>query len=319
VERDLPIAGSPYKASQAARPEGDPNRTCVWNRDMYGVDANTPAGQAWYQSIAHQYAEWGVDYIKCDDIACLQKGTFYGDREIEALSTSLRQSGRSILLSLSPGPAPVNCGQHLKQFAHLWRISGDFWDNWHSLSNNFELFGSWLPDNGPGHWADGDMIPFGHICLRNCDVRPDRWTRFTPEEQITLMSLWALAPSPLMLGMHLPDNDAWTTALLTNPEVLAVNQDALGHAARRAYGQPVPAEMWHKELADGSRAVGFFNRSDKAVRIEVPWRRLGYLSAPQVRDLWLRHDLGSAERYSAEIPAHGAVLLQVSHSKTATH
>ena len=311
VERDTPIAGSSFKASQAARPADDVNRTCVWNRDMFGVDANTPAGLAWYASIARQYADWGVDYIKCDDIACLERGAYYDAAEIEALSRSLRASGRSILLSLSPGPAPVNCGPHLKQFAHLWRISGDFWDNWRALSRNFELFADWLPDMGPGHWADGDMIPFGRICQRNCDVRPDRWTRFTPAEQLTLMSLWALAPSPLMLGMNLPDNDAWTTAILTNPEVLAVNQDELGRAARRAFGSPVPAETWSKELADGARAVGFFNRTDQPVKIEVPWRHLGWLAAPQVRDLWMHRDLGRQERYAAELPAHGAVLLRV--------
>ena len=102
------------------------------------------------------------------------------------------------------------------------------------------------------------MIPLAHICQRNCDVRPDRWTKFTRDEQLTLMSLWALAPSPLMLGMNLPDNDDWTTALLTNPEVLAVNQDAEGRAAWRMAGPPVPAETWMKQLADGSFAVGCF-------------------------------------------------------------
>ncbi len=90
------------------------------------------------------------------------------------------------------------------------------------------MFADWLASAAPGHWPDGDMIPFGHICQRNCDVQPDRWTRFTRDEQLTLMSLWALAPSPLMLGMNLPDNDDWTTALLTNPEVLAVNQNPVG-------------------------------------------------------------------------------------------
>jgi hypothetical protein len=311
VSADTPIAGSAFKASQAILPEGDPNRVCRWNRDMYGVDADSPAGKAWYDSIAGQYAEWGVDYIKCDDIACLEQGRFYGAPEIEALSRSLRASGRSIGLSLSPGPAPVNCSRHLKQFANLWRISGDFWDNWPALNRNFDLFAAWLPDTGPGHWADGDMIPFGRICQRNCDVKPDRWTRFTPDEQVTLMSLWALAPSPLMLGMNLPDNDPWTTALLTNPEVVAVNQDALGRAARRMSGAPVPAETWLKELADGSCAVGFFNRSDQPVKLDVPWRHLGYGSAPQVRDVWRRRDLGRQERFAAELPAHGSLLLRV--------
>ena len=310
VERAAPIAGSAFTAAQAVLPEGDPNRECVWNRDMFGVAADTPAGQAWDASLAKQYADWGVDYIKCDDIANLQRGRFYAAREIEALSQALRHSGRSVVLSLSPGPAPVNCGPHLRRFAHLWRISGDFWDNWRALDHNFEIFAAWLPDNGPGHWADGDMIPFGHICQRNCDVKPDRWTRFTRDEQLTLMSLWALAPSPLMLGMNLPDNDAWTTAILTSPEVLAVNQDPLGRAARRRFGPPVPAETWIKELADGSCAVGFFNRADQAVKLDIPWRHLGFLAPPEVRDLWLRNELGRQERFIADLPPHGCLLLQ---------
>jgi hypothetical protein len=311
VQANTPIAGSSFKASQASLPEGDVNRTCRWNRDMYGVDADTSAGKAWYASIAKQYAEWDVDYIKCDDIACLEQGRFYGAPEIEVLSRSLRGSGRSIVLSLSPGPAPVNCSPHLKQFAHLWRISGDFWDNWRALDRNFDLFAGWLPDTGPGHWADGDMIPFGHICQRNCDVKPNRWTRFTPDEQLTLMSLWALVPSPLMLGMNLPDNDPWTAAILSNPEVLAVNQDELGLTARRMFGPPVPAETWVKTLADGSWAVGFFNRTNQTVKVDVPWRHIGYLSAPQVRDLWLHRDLGRQERFTSELAAHACVLLRV--------
>ena len=140
VEQNLPISGSKFTAAQAVLPESDTNRTCVWNRDMFGVDATTEAGRAWYASIARQYADWGVDYIKCDDIANLQRGKFYDAAEIEALSTSLKNSGRSIVLSLSPGATPVNAGPHVKQFANLWRISGDFWDNWPSLDHNFGLF-----------------------------------------------------------------------------------------------------------------------------------------------------------------------------------
>jgi len=314
VGENLPIVGSNFKASQAVLPEGDPNRTCVWNRDMFGVDATTEAGKAWYASIAKQYADWGVDYIKCDDIANLQRGKFYDAVEIEALSLALKNSGRSIVLSLSPGATPVNVGTHVKQFANLWRISGDFWDKWPSLDHNFGLFAAWYDDGGPGHWPDGDMIPFGHVCLRNCDVKPDRWARFTRGEQVVLMSLWALAPSPLMLGMNLPDNDEWTTALLANPEVLAVNQDALGKAARRMTGPPQIAETWVKELADGSLAVGFFNRTSQPVKVDFPWRNLGFSSAPEVRDLWLRKDLERQENFSFELPPHGCVLLRVKGS-----
>ncbi|HUA38177.1 MAG TPA: putative Ig domain-containing protein [Candidatus Sulfopaludibacter sp.] len=314
VAKNLPIAGSKFTAAQAVLPEGDPNRICVWNQDMFGVDATTAAGRAWYASIANQYAAWGVDYIKCDDIANLQRGQIYDADEIEVLSTALKNSGRSIVLSLSPGATPVSHAAHVARFANLWRISPDFWDNWRSLNHNFDLFARWTQYTGPGHWPDGDMIPFGHICQRNCDVRPGRWTRLTRDEQLTLMSLWALASSPLMLGMNLPDNDAWTTALLTNPETLAIDQDPLGKPAQRAANPGVPAEIWVKPLADGSRALGLFNRTSLPVKVDLPWRNLrksGIRSRPEVRDLWLREDLGRQENLVATLPPHGCLLLKV--------
>jgi alpha-galactosidase len=311
VEANLPIADSQFTAAQAVRPENDPNRPCRWNRDMFGVDGTTGAGKAWYASIAKQYASWGVDYIKCDDIANLQQGAIYPATEIEAVSMALKNSGRSEVLSLSPGPAPVGRAAHLEQFANLWRISNDFWDNWRSLNYNFDLFARWQSNAVPGHWPDGDMIPFGHICQRNCDVRPDRWTRFTRDEQLTLMSLWSLAPSPLMLGMNLPDNDDWTAALLTNPEVLASDQDPAGKPARRVTNLSPPAETWIKPLADGSSAVGFFNRTGGPVKMDVSWHKLGFRSRPTVRDLWLRKDLGRQKNFIAELPPHGCALLQV--------
>ena len=311
VEQNLPIAGSQFTAAQAPLPESDTNRTCVWNHDMFGVDATTDAGKAWYASIAQQYAAWGVDYIKCDDIADFFRGKYYGGDEIEALSTALQKTDHSIILSLSPGPSPTYASEHLKQFANLWRISNDFWDNWRSLNHNFSLFAEWHGNGAIGHWPDGDMIPFGHICQRNCDVHPDRWTRFSHDEQLTLMSLWSLAPSPMMLGMNLPDNDDWTTAILSNPEVLAVDQDVLGRQARRMTADGTVTEMWVKELADGSLAVGFFNRTEKTARVDYRWHYLGFAGAPAVRDLWLRKDLDRQPHFTAEIPAHGCVLLKV--------
>jgi hypothetical protein len=312
VEQDLPIHGTNFHASQAARPVGDPARECKWNRDMFGVDAATDAGKAWYADIAKQYAAWGVDYIKCDDIANLQRGTNrYPRLEVEALANGIRASGRPIILSLSPGPALVSESTHLNEYANLWRISGDFWDNWRALNHNFDLFAAWETNGSVGHWPDGDMIPFGHICIRNCDVHPDRWTRFTRDEQLTLMSLWSLAPSPLMLGMNLPDNDDWTTALLTNPEVVALNQDALGKPARRIFISNLPAELWVRELADGSHAVGLFNRTGAAAKVALNWREAGFSQAPKIRDLWLRKDLERSKVFATQLPAHGCVLLRV--------
>ena len=306
VDQNLPIAGSSFTAAQAVLPVGDPGRNCAWrNYDMYGVAATNAAGKAWYASIAKQYAAWGVDYVKCDDIS-----SPYRTAEIEALSSALRSTDRSIVLSLSPGPTPINRGEDVKLLANLWRISGDFWDRWTSLNRNFDLFTRWASNAAPGHWPDGDMIPFAHICQRNCDVKPDRWTRFTRDEQLTLMSLWALAPSPLMLGMNLPDNDDWTTALLTNPEVIAVDQDTAGHAAQRVTGLNVPAEVWMKKLEDGSSTVGFFNRTDQPVKLDVAWASLGLSSRPQVRDLWTREDLGRQKNFAAELAPHACLLLK---------
>lgn len=319
VEQNRPIAGSKFTAAQAALPEGDPNRTCVWNSDMFGVDATTAAGKAWYESIARQYAQWGVDYVKCDDIANMLRGGIYGSNEIEALSLALRHSGRSIVLSLSPGPAPVTQAAHLEEFANLWRISGDFWDNWRSLNNQFRLFDQWHGYGKPGHWPDGDMIPFGHICQRNRDVHPDRWTRFTRNEQLTLMSLWALAPSPLMLGANLPDNDPWTTALLSNPEVLAVDQDALGLQGQQRGATTSGAEIWTKKLADDSIAVGFFNRGEKLLTMDYPWRNLGFTDGAQVRDLWIRKDLGRQQDLTADLPPHCCILVRAMAGSAAAY
>lgn len=125
------------------------------------------------------------------------------------------------------------------------------------------------------------------------------------------MSLWALAPSPLMLGMNLTDNDDWTTAIISNPEVLAVNQDSAGLPAKRRYGSEPHGEVWVKELADGALAVGFFNRTDAPVKVNFSWRNFGFSEAVNVRDLWLRHDLGRANSFHETISAHGCYLLQV--------
>jgi alpha-galactosidase len=109
--------------------------------------------------------------------------------------------------------------------------------------------------------------------------------------------------------MNLPDNDEWTTALLTNPEVLAVNQDSAGKPAKRFFIPGLAAELWCRELADGSQAVGLFNRTGATAKVQLQWSELGILSAPEVRDLWLRKNLGKDQKFTSEIPAHGCVLL----------
>ena len=223
-------------------------RTCSGSGD-------TPAGQAWYDSILRLYAQWGVDFIKVDDVTL----PYYGG-EVEAIRKAIDKCGRAIVFSTSPGQTPVAKAGHVKMHANMWRISEDFWDDWGMLNHTFDLAAAWQGHGGPGHWPDADMIPLGRIGKRS--VGPERTTRLTRDEQITLMSLWVLLPSPLMLGMNLPENDPWTLSLLTNDEVLAVNQDPLGKPATRV-SQKNGLEVWTKQFKGGAKAVGLFNRNGK--------------------------------------------------------
>jgi len=297
---NLPIEGSNFTATEA----GNTNSKCVWCPDMFGVNSNA-AGQAWYDSCARLWAGWGVDYIKVDDLS-----EPYHLAEVEMVRHAIDQCGRSIVFSTSPGETPIGQATNVMAHANLWRVSGDFWDNWKSLNHEFSLGARWHDFVGPGHWPDADMLPVGHLSISNRSVGPDRFTHFTRDEQLTHISLWSLLPSPLMIGANLPDNDGWTTALLTNPEVLAVNQDSADNPARRITGQSQTAEIWMKELADGTFAVGIFNRTDQPVKVNFPWRELGFHSTPKVRDLWLRTDLGRQNNFTAELPPHGCVLLR---------
>ena len=192
---------------------------------------------------------------------------------------------------------------HIMSNANLWRVSDDFWDDWKSLDHEFTLAARWNKFAGPGHWPDADMLPVGHLSVGHRSVGKDRFTNLTRDEQLTLLSFWSLLPSPLMVGANLPDNDAWTLALLTNPEVIAVNQDALGQSAQRLTNNLAGVEIWTKKLADKSLAVGVFNRSKAAMPVNLVWRDLGLRAKPAVRDLWLRQDLARAKKFHRRDPA----------------
>jgi alpha-L-fucosidase len=307
VRARMPIEGSEFTADVAA----NTNSICVWCPDMFGVQSNA-AGQAWYDAIFRLYASWGLDYIKVDDLSVP-----YAAGEIEMIRKAIEKCGRPMVFSTSPGPTEIRYADHIRTNANLWRISGDFWDEWPKLNHQFDLIAQWQGPGGPGRWPDADMIPFGHIGIRNYTNARERQTRFTSAEQRTLMSLWALAPSPLMLGMNLPDNNAATLALLTNDEVLAVNQDPLGQPARRVSASGEVPEIWTKQLAGGALAVGLFNRGNQSVKLSVAWRDLGFIAPPHVRDLWAQKDLGTPARFTGELAAHASELLLVNATEAA--
>lgn len=211
VYQNTPVLGTELRASDIA----DRSSICSWNPDMYGVDIRRPGGQEYYDSLLSMYAAWGVDFIKVDDIARpydeVQK------LEIEAIRRAIAKTGRPIVFSLSPGETPLARGAHVADHANMWRISDDFWDNWPALLAQFKRLHDWTPHRRPGAWPDADMLPLGIIEF-------GRQTKFTRDEQITLMSLWSIARSPLMHGGDMTLTDDFTLSLLTNDEVLAVNQ-----------------------------------------------------------------------------------------------
>ena len=191
-----------------------PNSICWWNPDMYGV-TNTPEGQAYYDSIFELYAQWGVDFIKCDDICRLdQPAARY---ETEMLAKAIEKNGRPMVLSLSPGPAKIDWAWHYETYANMWRITDDFWDNWELLLNMFERCELWQNHVDKGNYPDCDMLPLGVVGQGFDD---ERKTNFTKEEQRTMMTLWCIFGSPLMIGAELTKMDEWTLSLLTNGNIL---------------------------------------------------------------------------------------------------
>jgi hypothetical protein len=199
----------------------------------------------------------------------------------------------------------------VKTHANLWRITGDFWDEWDRLDHTFDVLASWQTQAGPGPWPDADMLPFGHLGHR-CEAAGDkpRDTHFTHDEQITVMSLWAINASPLMLGMNLPENDQWTNALITNDEVLAIDQDKLGSCAVLL---PLSgkATIWRKRLSDGAFAIGLFNRTNTPINLSLKWPPVGLSGSQTVRDVWQHEDLNiENEILKVKLPPHGVALLR---------
>ena len=269
----LPIADSPYRCDTAA----DPHSVCAWNPDMYGLRCELPEARAYYDSIFRLYASWGVDYVKCDDIAREYPRC---RREIELISEACRDCGREIVLSLSPGPAPLEEAEHLKTFANLWRITDDFWDDWSLLKGMFERAAKWCVHAGPGHWPDADMLPVG--ALRQCEDPDDR-TRFTEAEQRTMMTLWCMLRSPLMIGAEMTKNDPFTLALLTNAEVLGILKESFcGHPLRTTEDESV----WIAPRQDGKGLyAAFFNLSGDPRTVSVGAAQLEK-PASFARELW---------------------------------
>ena len=305
VKANLPVFGSQARAGAIA----DTASICPWNTDMYGVDLSRPGAQDYYDSILKLYADWGVDYIKADDIARPAHR-----EEIAALHRAIGKTGRPIVLSLSPGPAMIKDVAFLQENANMWRISDDFWDDWKALRLNFILMSIWSGVGRPGAWPDADMLPLGRIGIRAERGEP-RMTRFTRDEQRTLISLWSIAQAPLMFGGDLPSNDDFTLSLISNDEVLAVDQRGAHGGAFAEGGDSV---VW---TADGPGAdekyVAVFNVGEAGpIDVRVAWAALKLPERCVLRDLWAREDIGAiAGGYTFRVEPHGSGIYKIKPAK----
>lgn len=299
VRMNTPILGSRLRAQDIA----DTNSICVWNGDMYGIDMTKPGAQEYYHSIFKLYASWGVDFIKMDDMSRPYDKNW---REIEAAHKAINASGRVITLSLSPGETDLKWANHVPHYAQMWRISDDFWDEWKLLKEQFQRLEDWNPTMAANAWPDADMLPLGRLAMGSRD------TKFTADEQQTLMTLWSIARSPLIMGGDLRHLDPKTLALLTNPEVLAVNQKSHDNRPHRA---DPGTRIWsaREKGAKPSHYLALFNTQDTPLEIVFDLSRLNLGDQTvALRDLWTRRDLPAARgEIRQTLPPHGSAMLRL--------
>jgi alpha-galactosidase len=302
VEKNLPIKGTPHRAADIA----DKDNSCRWNPDMWGVDTTKPGSQAYYDSIADLYASWGVDFIKADDMG----SHLYQPAEMKALSMAIRKTGRPMVLSISPGPAPSSEAEFFEKYAQMWRISDDFWDDWKLLRQQFDFTRDWAQSVGKNDtWPDADMLPLGKLRVTSKEGGGSP-TKFTADEQQTVMTLWSIFRSPLIFGGDLPSTDSATTALITNEEVLDVDQHSRGGYQALERGN---VRAW---VADGAKAgeryVAVFNLGEAADKVSIAWGDLkiqGTVTA--VRDLWGRKSIELGDAVHAILRPHASALYRV--------
>lgn len=297
VHQNLKIKNSSKTAREVAKTDS----ICVWNSGMYGVDPNKEGAKEYYDSIFELYASWGVDFVKCDDI-CRELPK--EESELVMLSNSLKNCGRDMILSLSPGPALLEKSELYKATANMWRITDDFWDDWKLLYNMFERAEKWSIHTGYNHWPDADMLPIGAI--RQCYDEKNR-TNFTKDELITMMSLWCMMRSPLMIGGELTKMDDFDMSLLTNEGLLNMFMNIRhSHQVFRREINGKEHVAWIGVDEKGTKYIGLFNLSDEESNVTVPFKEFEIYDPMKGYEIWtqnvVRYDLNIVDT----IPAHGA-------------
>lgn len=304
VHANTALLGTTKRARDIAHPAS----ICVWNSDMYGVDANADGAQAYYDSLFALYASWEVDFVKVDDICHtrMHEDGYFGRHEIEMIRKAIDRCGRPMVLSLSPGPAMIEHAWHLSTYANMWRITDDLWDKWPLLKDMFTRCEVWQANVSPGCWPDCDMLPLGTLCCFRDGGTP---CRLTKDEQRTLMTLWCIFRSPLMMGGDLRQMDEWTLSLLTNDELLHLTNHSSG--ARQIIRTDDEA-IWTTRDEEGRTYVALFNLSDDVRKVSVSLDAVNATGEVTLHDLWSHEDKGKASGcVAADLAPHASVLYRL--------
>ena len=322
VSANLPIEGTRFTAADAA----DTTSPCPWDNGNWGIKDNA-AGQAYYDSMMKLYASWGIDFIKVDCISARP----YRPTEIRQIAAAIQKAGRPIVLSLSPGPTDPEHAAEVSNYAQMWRITDDHWDGWtfpHTpadgdfptgIRDAFDRLASWFSYTGPDSWPDADMLPVGWLGP-SPGWGQARQTRETPDEQRTEFALWTITRSPLILGANLTRLDELTKSLITNEDVLFMNQNV-------TYSRPVDTgrlgpgfedvRVWRATIQKpGARGYaeyfGFFNLGGSPATLSTSWKDLGLDgSKHSARSVWDDSTRKESKDISMTLPAHGCALFQV--------
>jgi alpha-galactosidase len=317
ADENLPIAGSSFHASDAT----DKASTCPWSDANYGVTDNA-AGQAYYDSMLKRYAEWGLDFIKVD---CISDRPFR-PTEIRQIAEAIKKTGRPILLSLSPGPTSLDNAAYVAKYAQMWRIADDHWDVWldrnktngefpFGLAEEFDRIAAWNKFSKPGSYPDPDMLPEGSLRPHPGWQEP-RQSRYTPVEQRTEFTLWAISRSPLIYGGNMTELDDLTRRLMTNRDLIAVDQTAVESKPvathSPAFGN---ARVWFASTGDPkpTNYFAFFNPDDNAVALHFKWNDLWlrFSGKHSTTNVWDGAKTASSEDMEVALPAHGSAIYRV--------
>lgn len=302
VHKNTKVKGTGRTARQIAKTAS----ICAWNTDMYGVDPDKEGARAYYDSIFELYASWGVDFIKCDDIA---RELPHEEAELVMLSEALHGCGRDMVLSLSPGPALLEKAELYKQISNMWRITDDFWDKWELLYDMFSRAEKWCTHTGAGHWPDADMLPIGPV--RQVES-VSNWTNFTRDEQITMLTLWSIFRSPLMIGGDMTGFDEFTMSLLRNEEILKMHRNARhSHQVWRKETCGAEHILWTAASAEGGQYIAIFNAGDIDTEIFVPLTDLEICHEVKGYELWSGEEISGECSIKVSLNRHGAKVFYV--------